>query len=293
MTQAVTFVDRLRERAHRLGGGLCVGIDPVLAEIPGHLERSAAGVRTYCLELVEAVGPYVCAIKPNAAFFEALGADGWGVLEEVVAAGKRRALVVMDGKRGDIGHTAEAYAEAVFDRMGADACTVNGYLGRDAVQPFLDRPERLAFVLCRTSNPGAGDLQDLVLADAATPLYLEVARQVAQWSGASQWTTAGLVAGATWPTELSRIRHVAPDLPLLIPGIGAQGGDLKAAVAAAVGRQGTGQYLINVSRAVCRASSGRDFAEAAEQAARTYLGAISAAEAVSRAMHTGAEPSTL
>ncbi len=293
MDRAATFKERLRERTQTLGGSLCVGIDPVAAAMPQHLERGPDGVRRYCLELVEAVAPYACAIKPNAAFFETLGDAGWRILKEVVAMGGRHSLVVVDGKRGDIGHTAGAYAEAVFDCLGADACTVNGYLGRDSVQPFLNRPDRLAFIICRTSNPGAADLQDLFLAGSGDPLYLVLARLVAGWAAESEWPTAGLVAGATWPSELSRIRDAAPDLPLLVPGIGAQGGDLRAAVAAAAGRSGTGQYLINVSRGVCQASSGPDFAEAAALAARNYLAAIAEVEAGLRPVQARPDTSTL
>jgi orotidine-5'-phosphate decarboxylase len=231
-------------------------------------------VRRFCLELIEATADQAAAFKPNAAFFEQMGHEGWELLREVVQAAAQRALVVVDAKRGDIGSTAVAYARAIFDGLEADACTVNPYLGRDALRPFLDRPDRLAFVVCRTSNPGAADFQDLPVGTGGAPLYVQVARAVAEWDKEPPRGTAGLVVGATWPKELGRVRAEAPGLPLLIPGVGAQGGDLEACVGELAGTAGS--YLISVSRAVAGASSGPDFAEAAARAAMALRQRIAA-----------------
>ncbi len=274
-----SFLDRLRARSESLGGNLCVGLDPVLDSLPYHLGRDPQGARRFCLDLVEATAEYACAYKPNAAFFEAMGASGWEVLGEVVAAAQKRALVVLDAKRGDVGHTAEAYARAAFEHLGADACTVSGYLGYDSVEPFVRHADRMAFVLCRTSNPSAGDLQDLAVGDSGAPLYVEVARRVAGWGRAHPSPRLGLVTGATWPSEIARIREAAPGLPFLIPGVGAQGGDLEAAVAAALGPDRSGVYLLTVSRGIGGASRGPDFAAAASVAAAGYLARIRSAAA--------------
>ncbi len=250
-----------------------------MGELPESLSRDAEGVRSYCLELIEATAPYAAAFKPNSAFFEALGAPGWELLAEVVGEAGRHGLVIVDAKRGDIGHTAAAYASAIFDVLGADACTVNGYLGGDATAPFLARPDRLAFVLCRTSNPGAGDLQDLRLVEGGGPLYLHLARLARAWNDLPPTGTVGLVAGATWPGELAMIRQAVPDLPILVPGVGAQGGDLEGVVAAASGVGGDAPYLINVSRGIGQASRGADFASAGAAAAAGYLARLQLAGA--------------
>ncbi|MHB8555316.1 MAG: orotidine-5'-phosphate decarboxylase [Candidatus Dormibacteria bacterium] len=273
------FRARLEEAVSRKAGALCVGLDPVVGELPESLSRDTAGVRSYCLQLIEATAPYAAAFKPNTAFFEALGGPGWELLAEVVGEASRHGLVIVDAKRGDVGHTAAAYASAIFDVLGADACTVNGYLGGDATAPFLARPDRLAFILCRTSNQGAGDLQDLTLAKGGGPLYLHLARLAQSWNDLPPTGTVGLVAGATWPGELAMIRQSAPYLPILIPGVGAQAGDLEAVVAAASGAGGDAPYLINVSRGIGQASRGTDFARAGAAAAAGYLARLQLAGA--------------
>jgi orotidine-5'-phosphate decarboxylase len=255
------FRDRLAASPSRL----CVGIDPEPASLPAHLGVGVQAVRRFCLELIDATADQAAAFKPNTAFFEQFGHEGWELLREVVQTAGRRALVVVDAKRGDIGSTAVAYARAIFDGLEADACTVSPYLGRDSLRPFLDRPDRLAFVLCRTSNPGAADFQDLPVGAGGAPLYLQVARAVSEWDKEPPVGTAGLVVGATWPSELGLVRAEAPGLPLLIPGVGAQGGDLEACVRELAGTAGS--FLISVSRGVAAASSGPDFAEAASSAA--------------------------
>jgi orotidine-5'-phosphate decarboxylase len=228
-------------------------------------------VRRYCLDLIEATAAYTVAYKPNAGFFEALGTFGWELLAEVVREASRHGLVVVDAKRGDVGHTATAYATAIFEVLGADACTVNGYLGADSVAPFLSRLDRQAFVVCRTTNQGATDLQDLELKTTGEPLYLHLARLAAEWDLLPPTGTVGLVAGATWPRELAALREVAPSLPLLIPGVGAQGGELESSVTAALGASGRAPYLLSVSRGIGQASRGKDFATAAASAASGYL----------------------
>ncbi|MGA2872157.1 MAG: orotidine-5'-phosphate decarboxylase [Candidatus Dormibacteria bacterium] len=263
MTRA-PFQARLEAALRDGRAPLCVGLDPDPSRLPAELGQGIAAVRRHTLGLVEATAPYAAAFKPNLAFFERMGPEGVALLVEVVRVARHHALVIADAKRGDIGNTAVAYAEAIYDVIGADACTVNGYLGHDSLLPFIQRPDRFAFLLCRTSNPGAQDFQDLILADTGEPLYLTVARRAVEWN---ELGTVGLVVGATWPEEMARIREVAPDLPLLVPGVGSQGGDLGAAVRAARGRDGTGSYLVNVSRAISQASTGADFAAAAAAAA--------------------------
>ncbi len=288
-----SFLGRLSARAESLRGSLCVGLDPAPEALPHHLGSGSEAVRRYCLELIDATADYACAFKPNAAFFEAMGSSGWEVLTEVIAAASRHALVVLDAKRGDIGHSAEAYATAVFEGLGADACTVNGYLGHDALEPFMRRADRMAFVLCRTSNPGASDFQDLPVGASGTPLYLEVARRAALWAGEDSSPRLGLVTGATWPDEIGRIRAVAPSLPFLIPGVGAQGGDLESSLAAAVGPDGMGPYLLSVSRGIGAASRGRDFAAAASTAAAGYLARIRAVTSTGALVQGTSPASTL
>lgn len=242
---------------------LCVGLDPDPARFPGAWRDRIDATFEFCRAIVDATADAVCAFKPQIAYFAATGAEPQ--LERLCAHIRDvapHALLILDAKRGDIGSTASMYAREAFDRYGADAVTVNPYLGTDSVLPFLERPDRGAFFLCRTSNPGGGDLQNLVV--DGRPLYTHVADLIAQ-----QWATVGscgLVVGATYPQELATVRQLVGDLPLLVPGVGAQGGDVDAAVAAGVDRHGTG-LVINSSRAVLYASDGADFAEAARSEA--------------------------
>jgi orotidine 5'-phosphate decarboxylase subfamily 2 len=215
---------------------VCVGLDPR----PG----APAEVLSFCRRVIDATATYAAAYKPNSAFFEALGTEGLACLAEVIAHVPPEKVVILDAKRGDIGNTADAYAYAVFRVLGAHALTVNPYLGGDAVAPFLADPARGAFVLCHTSNPGATDFQALDV--GGEPLYLAVARAVAGWNVHGN---AGLVVGATYPQALAAVRSAAPDLPFLVPGIGAQGGDLRAAVAAGLDAAGGG-LIINSSRGI-------------------------------------------
>ncbi len=243
------FFTRLDERARRIDSLLCVGLDPHPADLP---QPSAAAARDFSLRLIEATHDLALTYKPNAAFFEALGPAGWEALAEVIAAVPQGTPVILDAKRGDISSTAEAYARSAFERLGADAITLNPYLGRDTLEPFLKDPQRGVFLLCKTSNPGAGDLQDLPLggADQGLKLYEKVAQKAQEWNSNDN---LGLVTGATHPEALARLRQLAPDLWFLAPGVGAQGADLTATLQAGLRADGLG-LLVQVSRGISRAA---------------------------------------
>jgi len=271
----VNFCDRLRARWQRAGSMLCVGLDPDAGRLPAHLAERPDGIARFCTEIVDATAPFACAFKPQIAYFAAAGAERQ--LEIVIAHIRDRhpdIPVVLDAKRGDIGSTAALYAREAFERYGADAVTVNPYLGFDSIEPFLAWPQHGVILLCRTSNPGGADLQGQRLADGEA-LYERVARLAAgPWNTSGQ---LGLVVGATFPAELARVRAIVGDLPLLVPGIGAQGGDVEASVAAGMASDGFGM-MINSSRAILYAGRGEDFAAAAGVAARDTLAAIRAAQ---------------
>jgi orotidine-5'-phosphate decarboxylase len=251
------------------GRHLAVGLDPVVERIPESVAPGASPserVVEFNRRIVEATAGVAAAYKPNSAFFEALGEDGFDALAKTIAAIRETApgaAVILDAKRADIGSTNAGYVAAAFDQLGADAITVHPYLGGEALAPFLERAGKLIFVLARTSNPGAGELQDLV-ADG-TPLYRHVARAVARdWNAAGN---CGLVVGATYPEEMRAIRAEVPaEMPILVPGVGAQGGDA-AAVVQANREAGSDAFLIAASRSILYASDGEDFAEAARAAA--------------------------
>jgi orotidine-5'-phosphate decarboxylase len=266
----VNFLEKLlaAERQHR--SLLCVGLDPEPERLPHELRALPVeeAIVQFCRALIEATAPYVSAFKPNLAFFEVLGPPGMTALQEVLRAIPAHIPVIADAKRGDIGNTASRYAAAIFETYGCDAVTVNPYLGYDAVAPFLAYRERGTLLLCRTSNPGARDLQDLPVQEAngqTRPLYEVVARRVQSWNEAGN---CGLVVGATYPQELRAIRALCPNMPILVPGIGAQGGDLAASVPLAVDARGE-RAIISVSRAILYASSDADYADAAAEMART------------------------
>ena len=247
----------------RSGSMLCVGLDPDPAKLPSPLDGASGAIERFCREIVDATADLVCAFKPQIAYFAAVGAEA--ELERICRYIREQhpdVLLVLDAKRGDIGPTAEQYAREAFHRYGAHMVTVNPYLGTDSVTPFLQHPGHGVFVLCRTSNPGSGDFQSLTV--DGEPLYLHVARRVAlEWN---ELGDCGLVVGATYPDELRRVREVVGDLPLLVPGVGAQGGDVQATVDAGATADGFGM-VINSSRAVLYASSGNDFADAARRVA--------------------------
>jgi orotidine-5'-phosphate decarboxylase len=257
-------LERLRARVASRGAPLCLGIDPRPDALPEGLSPDAAGIETFARGLVEAASETVAAIKINVAYFEAFGSAGWAALERVREAIPAGPLVVIDAKRGDIGPSAERYAEAIFGRLAADATTVQPYLGEDAVEPFLAYPGRVVYVLARTSNPSAGRFQDLVAGGQ------RLDHAVAAWV-AERWTDgrAGLVVGATAPDQLRELRAAAPALGFLVPGVGAQGGSLAAAVNSCHGSLAPG--LVNVSRGIAEAARGPDWRTAAAAAARRWL----------------------
>ncbi len=265
-----TFFERLERRAREADSLLCVGLDP-----HPHLlsADTAAAARDFCLNLVERCAPYACAFKPNIAFFEALGLEGLAALEKVIEVVPEEIPVVLDAKRGDIASTAEAYAKAVFDVLGVEAVTASPYLGRDSLEPFLARPERGVFILCKTSNPGSDDFQSLsVTPGDFQPLYLRVAAQAQAWN---RHDNVGLVVGATDPVALAKVRAAAPDLWFLAPGVGAQGGNLEEALAAGLRPDGMGM-LVTVSRSIATAQdpgqAAAELRDAINQAKKIYHG---------------------
>ena len=242
-----SFFDWLTERSRTINSLLCVGLDP----------RASTVHELYadCVRIIDATHEYAAAFKPNSAFFEAFGPDGMHALQEVIAHVPHGIPVILDAKRGDIGDTSEAYAKAAFDVYRAHAITVNPYLGSDSVAPFIARAECGAFVLCKTSNAGADELQTLrvseTLSDALRVLHEIVAERAQRWNTLNN---VGLVVGATDPSSMARVRAAAPELWFLVPGIGAQGGDLEASLKAGLRRDGLG-LLINASRSIARASN--------------------------------------
>jgi orotidine-5'-phosphate decarboxylase len=252
-----TFADRLARAQLTSGGLLCVGLDPELAKLPTDLgardpPAQAQPLYAFNRRIVDATADIAAAYKPQIAFYGALGAEDQ-LLASIRYIRERApgALVILDAKRNDIGNTAEAYAAEAFERYGVDAVTVNPYMGEDSVRPFLVRPDRGAILLCRTSNPGAKDFQDLSV--DGLPLYRRVAERAARY-----WNQHGnlmLVVGATYPRDMADLRQAHPDVPFLVPGIGAQGGDLVATLAAGLDARGAG-LLINSSRNIIYAGGG-------------------------------------
>jgi orotidine-5'-phosphate decarboxylase len=260
----VPYLERLAARMRTTGTVLCLGLDPDPASLPDGFGADIVGIERFATLLLEAASGHASAVKPNLAFFEAFGSAGVAALERIRASIPADIPLIADAKRADIGSTAVRQAVAIFDELGADAVTVNPYLGADAIAPLIERPDRFAYVLCRTSNPGAGELQDLtVAADPATGapgerLHQRVARLAATWGPGS---TVGLVVGATAPDDLPAIRAIAPGLPFLVPGVGAQGGAIDPVLAygratgGPAARVPGGGLLVNVSRAIAAAAS--------------------------------------
>ena len=281
---APTYLERLAARSSAAGTVLCLGVDPDPTALPSGFSPNLAGVERFAALLVEAAGPFAAAIKPNLAFFEAFGSAGLAALERLRAAIPAGIPVILDAKRGDIGTTSSRHAAALFDGLGADAITVSPYLGEEAIRPLLERLDRFAYVLCRTSNPGAGELQDLLVAGGSgtpgEPLWSRVAGRVARWGPGG---TVGLVVGATAPSELEAVRRMAPGLAMLVPGIGVQGGDVEAVLAfgpatdAPAGGRAGGGLLANVSRGIASVAVGgrdsngpRELGERLAEAARRW-----------------------
>ena len=268
MTRGPTFRERYEAAAAANDSLLCVGLDPDPGRIPDGVDTLA-----FLEAIVEATADLVCCFKPNAAFFESRGPRGVEELRALIAAIPDDVPVLLDAKRGDIGNSSEHYARAVFEQLGAHAVTVSPYLGRDAIEPFLAHEDRHSFVLCRTSNAGAGDFQDLPVGEGGRPLYLQVAATASAWN---ERGNVGLVVGATYPGEAREVRALCPDMLLLMPGVGAQAGDLEAAVRAALDAEGGG-ILVNSSRGVLYAGTGGDYASAARAEAARLRDAINAA----------------
>ena len=261
----MTFIEKLSAAWHSNDSLLCVGLDPDLNRLPAHLRGQADAILKFCIAIIDATAATACAFKPQIAYFAALRAEDQ--LEEICAYLRQHyphLPIILDAKRGDIGSTAEQYAREAFERYNADAVTLNPYMGEDSLAPYLEWQDRGAIVLCRTSNPGGSDLQ--FLQTDGVPLYQHVARLVAdKWNRNGQ---CGLVVGATFPQELAQVRQIVGDMPLLVPGIGAQGGDVQATVTAGKTVTGTGM-LINSSRAILYAKprAEEDFAGAAQRVA--------------------------
>jgi orotidine-5'-phosphate decarboxylase len=274
----MNFLDMLRHAERQNGSLLCVGLDPEPSRFPVTLKGDASKIYDFCAAIVDATADLVSAFKPQIAYFAAHRAEDQ--LERLMAHMRRAAPgvpVILDAKRGDIGSTAEQYAKEAFERYGADAVTLSPFMGFDTIQPYLKYHGKGAFLLCRTSNPGGDDFQNQRLSSVAgEPLLYEHIAQLAQgpWNLNGQ---LGLVVGATYPAEIARVRDLAPTLPLLIPGVGAQGGDALATVKA--GWRDDGPIIVNSSRAVLYASSGADFAQAARQEALKTRAQLQAAHA--------------
>jgi orotidine-5'-phosphate decarboxylase len=275
----MTFLEQLKHATERQRSVLCVGLDPEPAKFPVHLSGKPDAIYEFCARIVDATSDLVCAFKPQIAYFAAHRAEAQ--LEQLIAHIRRVAPtipVILDSKRGDIGSTAEQYAIEAFERFGADAVTLSPFMGFDSIEPYVKRHGKGAFLLCRTSNPGGDDLQTRRLADiAGQPRLFEHLAYLAQgpWNLNGQ---LGLVVGATYPDEIARVREIAPSLPLLIPGVGAQGGDAAATLKAGLRMQDeqiSGPIIVNSSRAILYASQGADFAQAARNAALQSRAALS------------------
>ena len=277
----MTFLDMLSQAERQHQSMLCVGLDPDPAKFPDHWRGDASKIYDFCAAIIDATADQCIAFKPQIAYFAAHRAEDQ--LERLMAYLRAQAPqvpVILDAKRGDIGSTAEQYAKEAFERYGADAVTLSPFMGRDSVQPYLRYSGKGAFLLCRTSNPGGDDFQNQALAALpGQPRLYEHIAQLAQtaWNDNGQ---LGLVVGATYPLELARVRALAPTLPLLIPGVGAQGGDATATVRAAwrgSATQTTGPIVVNASRSVLYADSGAKFAQAARQEAMALRQSLQAA----------------
>jgi len=251
------FADKLHNVQRKHKSLLCVGLDTDPVKLPAHLGKSRSAVLRFNERIIEATSDLACAYKLNVAFYEALGNHGWQVLRDTLAAVPKTIITIGDGKRGDIGNTAEKYAHALFEDLRFDAATVNPYMGYDSVEPFIRSDKHCAFVLALTSNEGSNDFQRLIF--HGRPLYEKVAHAAVKWN---THNNIGLVVGATHPTELEPLRLLAPTMPFLIPGIGKQGGDLESAVRFGCSPSGYGA-VINASRSILYASAGKDFADAA------------------------------
>jgi orotidine-5'-phosphate decarboxylase len=267
MSGTATFISKL-EHGWQQGNFVCVGLDSDYEQLPVAVKRSGSieeAVFVFNREIIDATHDLVCAYKPNAAFYEAQGEAGLRALMRTVYYIRETypaIPVILDAKRADIGSTNTGYVSAAFDMLGVDAITVHPYLGKEALAPFLARKEKGIIVLAKTSNPGSGEFQDMLVSEAQEPLYQVVARHVAQsWN---ENENCGVVVGATYPAELQKVRAIVGDMPILIPGIGVQGGEIAATVSAGKDSRGWGM-IINSSRGIIYVSRSEDFAEAARR----------------------------
>jgi orotidine-5'-phosphate decarboxylase len=274
MPTTPAFAERIERRMSDANSLVCVGIDPVIDRLPEGFTRSIDSVVQMCQAIIEATHPFAAAFKPNLGFFAALGRPGLNALWAVRHSIPSHVPVILDCKVGDVSETARAYARGWFDEFGFDALTVSPYLGEDAVAPFLDYGDKGVIILCKTSNPGSGDLQDLTV-DGEGPLYLSVADKCHEWNGRFP-ASVGLVVGATYPDQLRAVRSRVGNQLILLPGLGAQGGEVEASVGAGLNAQGTG-LLCSSSRAIMFASGNKDFDVAAAAAAeqmRDHINAV-------------------
>ena len=269
----MTFIEKLQNRWNESQSLLCVGLDPDVNRFPAHLKDQPDRIYAFCTAIVDATAPFACAFKPQIAYFASCGAED--ELQAIIAyihQNHPSIPVVLDSKRGDIGSTAKHYAREAYERYGADAVTLSPYMGFDSVEPYLEYEDRGAILLCRTSNPGGNDIQMLMAGDK--PIYQHVAGLASgPWNKNGQ---LGLVVGATYPHEISEVRKIVGDMPLLVPGVGAQGGDVHACVNAGNTANGTGM-MINSSRAILYASQKEDFTEAAARVAKETMTKINQA----------------
>jgi len=261
----MSFTQRLRRVQFKQNSLLCIGLDVDINKIPAHLQSMEHPVLEFNRQIIEATHDLVCAYKPNLAFYEAMGEHGLTILRETLKLIPKSVITIGDGKRGDIGNTAERYVTSLFDDFCFDAVTVNPYMGFDSVEPFLINPEKGVFILVLTSNSGSKDFQRLKV--GTKPLYEKVVHTIKKWN---KNQNIGIVVGATHPKELQCIRKIVPDMPILIPGIGKQGGDLKSAIRYGCDKDGQ-LAVINASRSIIYASSGKNFAEAARIEAKKIV----------------------
>jgi len=264
----MTFTQKLRETQKRQNSLLCIGLDVDVEKIPVFLHSEKNPVLEFNRQIIEATKDLVCAYKPNLAFYEALGIEGLKALEKTIAHIPKGIPIIGDAKRGDIASSSEAYARALFEAFGFDAATVSPYLGHDSIAPFLAYANKGVFILCKTSNAGSVDFQESFCSESASatnarPLFEIVALKASEWNTRGN---IGLVVAATYPEQLKKVRELCPELPLLIPGIGTQGGDLAAVVRYGVNVRSE-KAIINSSRQIIYASKGKDFAQAARREA--------------------------
>lgn len=271
-----TLADRITDASKRADSLVCVGLDPDFNRFPAHLRELGPkeAIIRFNEAIINATKDVACAFKPNLAFYLAYGVPGIEALVETRAMIPADIPAILDCKAGDVGSTASRYARGIFDEWKFDAVTVNPFLGEDSLAPFLAYPDRGVIVLCKTSNPGSGEWQDLEIGEGGEPLFLKLAERIARWAH-DYPATVGLVVGATYPEQLAQVRARCPKLPILLPGIGAQAGDLQAAVASGLDESGGG-LIVTASRSIIYAGSGADFAERARATAVTLRDDVNA-----------------